>query len=163
MKATRQPSAKFCSESRVRAFLRNGQSAQAGHCHDGPETEDRRESWRNTIYPGLPRATSPQSLLYREIVFKGEVLKGEQPPILVRALFDAVQARLNEQVTNHKSKWMKSEALLTGRIFDDRGNRMTPSHACRGNVKYRYYPSSTLLQGTSERAGSVRHTSPEYA
>jgi hypothetical protein len=24
---------------------------------------------------------------------------------------------------------MKSEALLTGRILDDRGNRMTPSHA----------------------------------
>jgi len=51
---------------------------------------------------------------------------------------------------------MKSEALLTGRIFDDRGNRMTPSHARRGNVKYRYYLSSTLFQGTAERAGSVR-------
>jgi hypothetical protein len=51
---------------------------------------------------------------------------------------------------------MKSEALLAGRIFDDRGNRMTPSHARRGNVKYRYYLSSALLQGTSERAGSVR-------
>jgi hypothetical protein len=51
---------------------------------------------------------------------------------------------------------MKSEALLTGRIFDDRGNRMTPSHARRGNVKYRYYLSSALLQGTADRAGSVR-------
>ena len=51
---------------------------------------------------------------------------------------------------------MKSEALLTGRIFDDRGNRMTPSHARKGNVKYRYYLSSALLQGTAERAGSVR-------
>jgi site-specific DNA recombinase len=51
---------------------------------------------------------------------------------------------------------MKSEALLTGLIFDDRGNRMTPSHARRGNVKYRYYLSSALLQGIAERAGSVR-------
>ena len=91
-----------------------------------------------------------------EVAFKGEVLKGEQPAILDRALFDAVQAKLNEQVTNHKAKWMKSEALLAGRIFDDRGNRMTPSHARRGNVKYRYYLSSALLQGTAERAGSVR-------
>jgi DNA invertase Pin-like site-specific DNA recombinase len=91
-----------------------------------------------------------------EVAFKGEVLKGEQPAILDRALFDAVQARLNEQVTNHKAKWMKSDALLTGRIFDDRGNRMTPSHARRGNVKYRYYLSSALLQGTTECAGSVR-------
>ena len=90
-----------------------------------------------------------------EVAFKGEILKGEQPAILDRALFDAVQARLNEQVTNHKAKWMKSEALLTGRIFDDRGNRMTPSHARKGNVKYRYYLSSALLQGTADRAGSV--------
>jgi site-specific DNA recombinase len=87
---------------------------------------------------------------------QGDLLQGEQPAILDRALFDAVQARLNEQVTNHKAKWMKSEALLTGRIFDDRGNGMTPSHARRGNVKYRYYLSSTLLQGIAERAGSVR-------
>jgi site-specific DNA recombinase len=91
-----------------------------------------------------------------EVIFKGEVLKGEQPAILDRALFDSVQARLNEQVTNHKAKWMKSEALLTGRIFDDRGNRMTPSHARRGSVKYRYYLSSALLQAAAERAGSVR-------
>ena len=91
-----------------------------------------------------------------EVAFKGEVLRGEQPAILDTALFDAVQARLNEQVTNHKAKWMKSEALLTGRIFDDRGNRMTPSHARKGRVKYRYYLSSALLQGTAERAGSVR-------
>jgi hypothetical protein len=26
---------------------------------------------------------------------------------------------------------MNSEALLTGRIFDDRGNRMSPSHVTR--------------------------------
>jgi site-specific DNA recombinase len=91
-----------------------------------------------------------------EVVFKGEVLKGEQPAILDRALFDAVQVRLNQQVTNHKAKWLKSEALLTGRIYDDRGNRMTPSHTRKGNIKYRYYLSSVLLQGTTERAGSVR-------
>jgi site-specific DNA recombinase len=90
-----------------------------------------------------------------EVVFKGEVLKGEQPAILDRALFDAVQARLNQQVTNHKAKWMKSEALLIGRIYDDRGNRMTSSHTRKGNVRYRYYLSSAVLQGTAERAGSV--------
>ena len=51
---------------------------------------------------------------------------------------------------------MKSEALLSGRIFDDRGNRMSPSHARKGGIKYRYYLSSALLQGAAERAGSVR-------
>ena len=45
---------------------------------------------------------------------------------------------------------------MAGRIFDDRGNRMSPSHARKGGIKYRYYLSSALLQGTAERAGSVR-------
>ena len=42
-----------------------------------------------------------------------------------------------------------------GRIFDDRGNRMTPSHARKRGIKYRYYISSALLQGRAEQAGTV--------
>jgi hypothetical protein len=45
--------------------------------------------------------------------------------------------------------------LLAGRIFDDRGNRMTPSHVRKRGIKYRYYLSSALLQGQPERAGGV--------
>jgi hypothetical protein len=84
------------------------------------------------------------------------VLPGEQPAILDRDLFDAVQARLNEQVHSHKAIRTRSEALLAGRIFDDRGNRMSPSHSRKGGYKYRYYLSSALLQGAAARAGSVR-------
>ena len=90
-----------------------------------------------------------------EVIFKGEVLAGEQPAILERGLFDAVQAKLKEQVSNHKAARVKSEALLVGRIFDDRGNRMTPSHARKNGIKYRYYLSSALLQGAADRAGST--------
>jgi hypothetical protein len=36
-------------------------------------------------------------------------------------VFDAVQAKLNEQVNNHKASRTNSEALLFGRIYDDRG------------------------------------------
>ena len=51
---------------------------------------------------------------------------------------------------------MNSEALLTGRLFDDRGNRMSPSHVRKGGRKYRYYLSCALFHGAAERAGSVR-------
>ena len=111
---------------------------------------------------GVPFTRGPLAYLLRnrfyigEVAFKGEILRGEQPPIIDRALFDAVQAKLNEQATNHKTSRMQSEAVLAGRIFDDRGNRMSPTHARKGGVKYRYYLSSALLQGTAERAGSVR-------
>ena len=110
---------------------------------------------------GIPFTRGPLAHLLRnrfyigEVVFKGEILAGEQPGIINRDLFDAVQARLSEQVNNHKTARLKSEALLTGRIFDDHGNRMSPSHARKGGIKYRYYLSSALLQGVAERAGSV--------
>ena len=84
---------------------------------------------------GIPFTRGPLAHLLRnrfyigEVAFKGETLAGEQPAIVDRDLFDAVQAKLNEQVNNHKVSRTKSEALLLGRIFDDRGHRMTPSHA----------------------------------
>jgi site-specific DNA recombinase len=111
---------------------------------------------------GIPFSRGPLAHLLRnrfyigEVVFKGEILKGEQPAILDRGVFDAVQAKLNEQANNNMATRMKSEALLTGRIFDDRGNRMSPSHARKRGVKYRYYLSSALLHGQAEHAGSIR-------
>ena len=90
-----------------------------------------------------------------EVVFKGETLAGEQPAIVDRDLFDAVQVKLNEQANNHKASRARSEALLLGRIFDNRGHRMTPSHARKGGIKYRYYISTALLQGQIEQAGTV--------
>ena len=50
---------------------------------------------------------------------------------------------------------MQSEALLIGRIFDDRGNRMGPTHARKNGVKYRYYLSSALTDGRPEDASAV--------
>src|SRR5262249_50640976 len=89
-----------------------------------------------------PLAHVPRNRFYMgEVIFKGEVLAGEQPAIVERDLFDAVQAKLSEQVNNHKIARMGSEALLAGRIFDDRGNRMTPSHVRKRGIKYRYYLS----------------------
>ena len=89
------------------------------------------------------------------MVFKGEVLQGEQAAILDRPLFEAVQAKLTEQANKRSAARMASEGLLLGRIFDDRGNRMTPTHARRRGARYRYYISSSLLQGQSDRSGSV--------
>jgi site-specific DNA recombinase len=52
--------------------------------------------------------------------------------------------------------------MLLGRIFDDRGNRMTPSHCRKAGTKYRYYTSAALTQGQAESAGSIsRVPAPE--
>ena len=111
---------------------------------------------------GNPLTRGPLAHLLRnrfyigEVAYKGEVLPGEQPAILDRKLFEAVQRKLDEQRTNHSIKRATSQSLLTGRIFDDRGNRMTPSHARKNGKRYRYYLSSALIQGRAERAGCVR-------
>ncbi len=110
---------------------------------------------------GIPFTRGPLAHLLRnrfyvgEVAFKGEILAGEQLPIVDRKLFHAVQAKLDGQLNNHNAARMKSEALLTGRIFDDRGNRMSPSHARRRGIKYRYYLSAALVQGHADRAGSI--------
>jgi site-specific DNA recombinase len=45
------------------------------------------------------------------------------------------------------------------RFFDDRGNRMTPTHANKQGVRYRYYVSHALLQKRHREAGSVARVS----
>ena len=82
-----------------------------------------------------------------EVQFKGEVFPGEQPAILDRKLFDAVQARLEQQRNHHTAARNSTESLLMDRIYDDRGNRMTPTYATKNGVRYRYYISTSLVQG----------------
>jgi site-specific DNA recombinase len=116
---------------------------------------------------GIPFTRGPLAHLLRnrfyigEIHYKGETLPGEQPPILDRTLFDAVQARLDQQRSNHTNDRNASDALLMGLIFDDAGYRMTPTHALKKGVRYRYYVSSALLQGEKSKAGRVSRVSAE--
>ena len=90
-----------------------------------------------------------------EVRYKGEVFPGEQPVILDRALFEAVQTKLDQQRTNHAKARQQSQSLLTGRIFDERGNRMTPSHAVKNGVRYCYYISAVLIQGQPDKAAKL--------
>lgn len=97
-----------------------------------------------------------------EVAYRGEVHAGEHEPILDRVLFDAVQTRLREQAVQRSALRSSSPSLLAGRIFDDRMNPMTPTHANKKGVRYRYYVSHALLQGRVSEAGSVaRVSSPD--
>src|SRR6185295_10375481 len=82
-----------------------------------------------------------------DVRYKGEVFPGEQTAIIDRALFEAVQTKLDQQRTNHAKARQQSQSLLMGRIFDERGNRMTPSYAVKNAIRYRYYISAALIQG----------------
>jgi site-specific DNA recombinase len=80
-----------------------------------------------------------------EVAYRGDVHKGEHPPILDLDLFDAVQQRLRDGAVERSKIRRSSSSLLVGKMFDDRGNPMTPTHANKGGVRYRYYVSHALL------------------
>ena len=90
-----------------------------------------------------------------DIAHKNEIHQGEHEPIVPRNLWNTVQETLRRNrvaaVNGSKSKY---PSLLTGLIFDDRGNSMSPSHAVRKGKRYRYYVSQAILQHRKHEAGS---------
>jgi site-specific DNA recombinase len=97
-----------------------------------------------------------------EITYRGEVHRGEHEPILGRDLFEAVQAKRAANAVARQVRLRGSAAVLTGRLFDDRGNRMSPTHANKRGVRYRYYVSHAILQNRKAEAGSIaRVPAPE--
>jgi site-specific DNA recombinase len=92
-----------------------------------------------------------------EVKYKGEILPGEQPAIMDRQLFDAVQEKLTEQWSHRNHAKTKSDHLLTGLLYDDAGHRMIPTHATKAGIRYRYYVSLPHLKGESKTisVGSV--------
>jgi site-specific DNA recombinase len=105
-----------------------------------------------------------------EVKYKNEILPGEQPPIMDRALFEAVRQKSLAQWPHRTIVRNKSDHLLTGLLFDDAGHRMVPTHATKAGVRYRYYvstpfrfPSTGSRQGWGRRSVAARHRSRTVA
>lgn len=99
---------------------------------------------RNRVYVG-------------EVVHKSKIYNGEHEPLLERDLFDRVQALLEKNRNGYKQKIATdSPGVLSGLIFDDQGNAMTPQRSRKngrpGNV---YYVSQALLQHRRDKAGTL--------
>ncbi len=105
---------------------------------------------RNAIYVG-------------RITHRGTSYAGQHPGIVPQDLWDRAQALLTENRQGRQRVTGSSEpCVLSGLLFDDRGNVMSPSHARKANGRrYRYYVSQAVLQGRQEGAGSIRRISAE--
>ena len=82
------------------------------------------------------------------VVHKGTTYPGLHRPIIEHEAWDAVQDQLAKNRVDHR-KQMRARvpSLLTGLIFDEAGERLTPSHSNRGGLRYRYYISKSLARG----------------
>ena len=92
-----------------------------------------------------------------DIRHKDQVLRGQHEAIIDRDLWQAVQQKLKEQspsrtsATNHASG-----SLLAGLLFDETGDRLTPSLAIKDGRRYRYYISQRLMQARKKEHSGWR-------
>jgi site-specific DNA recombinase len=116
---------------------------------------------------GIPFTYGPLAYFLKNRIYLGEVhhggnwFKGEHEAIIDQQTFERVQELLKSKSVRRKVKFSKSGALLQGKLFDDKGNRMGPSFSSKNGVRYRFYVSSAL-RGRKHRGGSVtRVSAPE--
>jgi len=91
-----------------------------------------------------------QNRIYRgEITHQGKAYPGDHPAIIEEPLWDQVQAVLDanriERATGARTR---HPSLLTGLLFDAKGDRLTPTYATKKGTRYRYYVSTGLVTGT---------------
>jgi DNA invertase Pin-like site-specific DNA recombinase len=110
---------------------------------------------------GIPFTYGPLAYFLKNRIYVGETghkekwFPGEHAAIVDRKIFDQVQQLLASQPAGRKARRTASEALLMGKLYDDRGNRMSPSFSGKNGVHYRFYVSSALLRGRKADVGSV--------
>lgn len=89
-----------------------------------------------------------QNRIYRgQIVHKDQHYPGEHEAIIDDELWDEDQTKLSANAVERASgETMTNPSLLAGLLYDGKGNRMSPSHANKKGVRYRYYVSQPLLK-----------------
>jgi len=82
-----------------------------------------------------------ESRLYLgEIPHKQQWYPGAHEAIVNQDLWQAVQAQLATNAVARRDRAnCKDPSLLTGMLFNESGNRFTPSHAVKRGKRYRYY------------------------
>ena len=105
---------------------------------------------RNPVYVG-------------QVAHKGQVYEGRQQAIVDRALWERAQELLAaKSAARERRPIVPGGRPLAGRLFDDRGNAMSPTYTVRRNGRrYPYYVSQALLQNEKERAGSIARVPAE--
>jgi site-specific DNA recombinase len=90
---------------------------------------------------------------------KGQIHDGLHAAIIDQDIWDRVQVRLADQTQMRLAPYRDAQSFLAGKLYDDRGNRMGPSHAAKGGRRWRYYVSRAVLKGRHQDAGAVTRVS----
>jgi site-specific DNA recombinase len=99
-----------------------------------------------------------QNRIYRgEIAHKGNSFPGEHLAIIEQPLWDEVQMVLaKNRVERATGVHAKHPSLLASLVFDETGDRLTPTYSVKKGTRYRYYVSTALLTGAGRNRSSGR-------
>jgi site-specific DNA recombinase len=91
-----------------------------------------------------------------EIAHKGTRYPGQHPAIIDADTWQAVQAQLNENTRGNRTRAnAKEPSLLSGLLSDEKGNRLTPTHAVKSGRRYRYYAAANGSAAFRISAGEI--------
>ena len=88
-----------------------------------------------------------------QIRHKDKTYPGQHPAIIGQGLWDRVQDKLTRASQRKRGKTnqeTESPFALVGKVFDETGDRLTPSHTMKGRKKYKYYVSNRLIGGAKD-------------
>ena len=84
---------------------------------------------------------------------KGQVHDGLHAAIVDPETWDRVQRRLAEQTQRRKPPSQDAHSFLAGKLYDDRGHRMSPSHAAKGGTAMALLCLAGCAEGTQAGCG----------
>ncbi len=92
-----------------------------------------------------------------EVGHKGKWYNGLHEGIISQELFSKAQEILEEnRIKDRSIENSKEPSLLAGKIFDDKGNYMSPYHSnSRKGKRYRYYLSQAVIRQEKEKIGVI--------
>lgn len=90
---------------------------------------------------------------------KGVWYPGEHKEIIEKGLFEQVQTILASNRIN-RNQYNPSKSLLAGKLYDDKGNIMSPSWSTGSKgKKYRYYVSQAVIKKEPSKIGQISKVS----
>jgi recombinase len=113
----------------------------------------------------IPFSYGPLAHFLKNRLYTGETrhkekwFSGEHASIVDKTTFEQVQQLLTSNSAGRKATRSASAAFLQGKIYDDGGNRMSPSYSTKNGIRYRFYVSSALLRGRTAEVGSLGRVS----
>jgi len=121
-----------------------------------------KRSGGNPFFRGALYVLLSNPIYIGEIRHKGVHHPGLHEPIVDRELWDKTQLLLRSQAVRGASRATKSApSPLTRKLFDESGESLTPSHAVKGERRYRYYVSRNLIKEMADSGRGWRLPAPE--